>query len=58
MESPGLDAMNRNRTTAFLKDAVDSQRADVVGGGDVLLEENSQRLGQEGGDGCGNEGLG
>jgi hypothetical protein len=58
VESPGFDAMDRNRATAFLVDAGDSQTADVIRGGDVLLEENSQRLGSKGGDGCSSESFG
>jgi hypothetical protein len=50
--------MNGNRTVAFLIDAVDLQKANVVSCGYMLLEENSQRSGHKSSDGSSNEGFG
>jgi hypothetical protein len=58
VKSAGFDAMNGNRMAAFPVDAVNSQKADVVSCGYVLLKESSQRLGHKGSDSCGNEGFG
>lgn len=54
----GVNAVNWDRTTTLLVDADNSQLSHIAGGCDVLLEEQSHRLGQDGGSRRGHQCLG